>query len=258
MMENNRKNNPSREDVCKVWILDVRFKIDYNTGVEGCPENPLQFRAYCEAGGTETWAKVPGLRSKYFTLKQDEQHGSGIYIFLTKRDLDNYVNSDLFKNFGAFPHIIEIDVKTYRVLKGSEETVDMTPWASGNVTPTREDIESVVIFYPRFNVDYDTGLEGTPSNPEEFEAALIEPMNFAKMWHNSNVPGLQSKYFTLGEDAKRGTGLYIFQNQRYLDAYLESELLSNFKGFPHIKDLQVDIYNIIGGTELTVAVNPWR
>jgi len=35
------------------------------------------------------------------------------------------------------------------------------------------------------------------------------------------------------------------------------ELLSNQKSFPHITDLKVDIYNIIGGTELTMSVNPW-
>jgi len=256
-MKNNISSSPSREAVSKAWILDVRFKIDYKTGVEGCPENPSQFKGFCEAGGTETWAKVSGLRSKYFTLTQDEQNGSGIYIFLTKNDLDNYMNSDLFKNFGAFPHITELDVKIYRVLRGSEDTVDMATWPSGNVDPTREDIESAVIFYPRFNVDYGTGLEGTPSNPEEFEGALIEPMSFAKMWHNSNVPGLQSKFFTIDEANKIGTGVYIFNNQEYLDDYLKSELLSNFKSFPHITGLKVDIYNIIGGTELTVAANPW-
>ena len=133
----------------------------------------------------------------------------------------------------------------------------MATWPSGNVDPSREDIESAIIFYPRFNVDYGTELEGTPSNPEEFEGALIEPMSFAKMWHNSNVPDLQSKFFTLDEANKIGTGVNVFNNQKYLDDYLKSELLSNFKSFPHITDLKVDIYNIIGGTELTMSVNPW-
>jgi len=49
----------------------------------------------------------------------------------------------------------------------------------------------------------------------------------------------------------------IFTSQEYLDDYLKSELLLNFKSFPHITDLKVDIYNIIGGTELTMSVNPW-
>ncbi len=256
-MENNNSVSPSREAVSKAWILDVRFKIDYKTGLEDCPENSSQFKGFCEAGGTKAWAEISGLRSKYFTLTDDEQNGSGIYIFLTKNDLDKYMSSDLFKSFGDLPHITELDVKTYRVLKGSEETVDMVSWPSGNVDPIREDIESAVIFYPRFKVDYNTEIEGTPSNPEEFEGALIEPMNFAKMWHNSNVPGLQSKFFTLDETNKIGTGVYIFTNKKCLDDYLKSELLLNFKGFPHITDLKVDIYNIIGGTELTVAVNPW-
>ena len=112
-------------------------------------------------------------------------------------------------------------------------------------------------FYPRFNINYGTGIEGTPSNHQEFEGALIEPMNFAKMWHNSNVSGLQSKYFTIDQENKIGTGVYIFTSQEYLDDYLKSELLLNFKSFPHITDLKVDIYNIIGGTELTMSVNPW-
>ena len=167
------------------------------------------------------------------------------------------MESDLFKNFGSFPHITQLDVKTYRVLAGSEETIDMGSWTSGNARPTREDIESAVAFYPRFNINYGTGIEGTPSNHQEFEGALIEPMNFAKMWHNSNVSGLRSKYFTIDQENKIGTGVYIFTSQKYLDDYLKSELLSNFKSFPHITDLKVDIYNIIGGTELTMSVNPW-
>ena len=36
-MKNNISSSPSREAVSKAWILDVRFKIDYKTGVEGCP-----------------------------------------------------------------------------------------------------------------------------------------------------------------------------------------------------------------------------
>ena len=256
-MNNSNGTTPSRESVSKAWILDVRFKIDYKTGVEGCPENPAQFKGFCEAGGTETWAQVPGLRSKFFTLSQDQQAGSGIYIFLSKQDLDAYMESDLFKNFGSFPHITQLDIKTYRVLAGSEETIDMGTWPSGNERPTREDIESAVVFYPRFNIDYGIGIEGSPSNHQEFEGALIEPMNFAKMWHNSNVPGLRSKYFTINQENKVGTGVYIFTSQEHLDDYLKSELLSNFKSFPHIADLKVDIYSIIGGTELTMSVNPW-
>ena len=256
-MNNSNSAPPSRESVSKAWILDVRFKIDYKTGVQGCPENSAQFKGFCEAGGTETWAQVPGLRSKFFTLSQDQQDGSGIYIFLSKQDLDGYMESDLFKNFGSFPHITQLDVKTYRVLAGSEETIDMGTWTSGNERPTREDVESAVVFYPRFNIDFGTGIEGTPSNHQEFEGALIEPMNFAKMWHNSNVSGLRSKYFTIDQENKTGTGVYIFTSQKYLDDYLKSELLSNFKSFPHITDLKVDIYNIIGGTELTMSVNPW-
>jgi hypothetical protein len=69
--------------------------------------------------------------------------------------------------------------------------------------------------------------------------------------------GLQSKCVTIDLANTIGTGVYIFTDQKYLDDYLKSELLSNFKSFPHITDLKVDVYNIIGGTELTVAVNPW-
>lgn len=256
-MDDNIRTSPTRESVSKAWILDVRFKIDYKTGVEGCPENPAQFKGFCETGGTETWAKIPGLRSKFFTLSQDQQDGSGIYIFLSKEDLDNYMESELFKNFGAYPHITQLDIKTYRILAGSEETIDMGEWPSGNQKPTRDDIESAVLFYPRFKIDYETGMEGTPSNHKEFEGALIEPMNFAKMWHNSNVPGLRSKYFTINPENKIGTGVYVFTSQKHLDDYLQSEILSNFKSLPHIKDLKVDIYSIIGGTELTMGVNPW-
>jgi hypothetical protein len=73
----------------------------------------------------------------------------------------------------------------------------------------------------------------------------------------SGIRRLRSKYFTIDQENKIGTGVYIFTSQEYLDDYLKSQLLSNFKSFPHITDLKVDIYNIIGGTELTMSVNPW-
>jgi hypothetical protein len=250
-------STPTREALSKAWILDARFKIDYNTGAAGSPTKPAEFKGFCEAGGTATWAKVPGLRSKYFTISKDEQYGSGIYTFLSKEDLDNYMNSDLFKGFGSFPHITELDIKTYRVLAGSEVTMDMGTWPSGQDKPSREDIESAVVFYPRFAINYETGIEGSPTNHQEFEGALVEPMNFAKMWHNSNVPGLRSKYFTIDETNTHGTGIYTFVSQKYLDDYLESKLLATFKSFPHIVDLEADVYQVIGGTELTMAVNPW-
>ncbi len=253
----NTSIQPSRAAVSNAWILDVRFKIDYNTGLDNCPQNPEQFKGFLEAGGSETWVKVPGLKSKFFTIKEDGQYGSGIYIFLSKAYLDAYMDSDLFKGFGSFPHITELEVKTYRVLAGSEETIGMEEWQSGNAKPNRKDIEAAVIFYPKFTIDYTTGLEGTPSNHKEFEGALIEPMNFAKMWHNTNVPGLRSKYFTINPENSIGTGVYLFINQESLDAYLKSDLLANFKSFPHIKDLEFDVYSIIGGSELTIEVNPW-
>ena len=49
-MNNSNSAPPSRESVSKAWILDVRFKIDYKTGVEGCPENPSQFRFFAKLG----------------------------------------------------------------------------------------------------------------------------------------------------------------------------------------------------------------
>ena len=32
--------------------------------------------------------------------------------------LDNYMQSDLFKGFGSFPHIKDLDIKLYQVLNG--------------------------------------------------------------------------------------------------------------------------------------------
>ena len=248
---------PSRAAVSNAWILDVRFNIDYNTGAEGSPTKPAEFKGFCEAGGTKAWAQVPGLRSKYFTISRDEQSGSGIYIFLTRAELDKYMQSDLFKSFGSYPHIKDLDIKLYQVLNGTEITMDMGTWPSGGEKPNRSDIESAVVFYPRFDIKYDTGAEGSPTNSEQFAGALVEPMMFAKMWHNSNVPGLRSKYFTLNEDKTRGTGVYTFVSQKHLDEYLNSETLAIFKSLPHIANLEVDIYSVIVGTEFTMAVNPW-
>jgi hypothetical protein len=74
-----------------------------------------------------------------------------------------------------------------------------------------DDIEYAVVFYLRFKINYGTSIEGTLNNFQEFERALIEPINSSKMLHNSNnVPGLQSKCVTIDLANTIGTAIYIF------------------------------------------------
>lgn len=247
---------PSRQDMTNAWILDARFRIAYDTGIEGLPASPDDFRELLKGGATDPWADVPGLHTKYFTMTSDEQHGSGIYVFETLDALEQYMSSELFKAFGSYPHIQDVEINVYDILAGSEVTVDQGTWPSGIAfQPTREDVEKAVIFYPRFTVDFNTGVQGMPTTPEEFKASLIEPFSATVPW--SGVPGLLTKYFTFQAETNVGTGVYIFKSQEDLDQYLKSDLLAAFKGYPHITNLQADTYEVVGGTERTVDLKPW-
>jgi len=247
---------PSRQDMTNAWILDARFRIDYDTGIDGLPASPDDFRELLKSGATDPWTDVPGLHTKYFTMTSDEQHGSGIYVFETLAALEQYMSSELFNAFGSYPHIQDLELNVYDILAGSECTVDLGSWPSGVAFhPTREDVEEAVIFYARFAVDFNSGVEGMPTTPEEFRASLVEPMSATVPW--SHVPGLLSKYFTFQANTNIGTGVYIFKSAEDLDQYLKSDLLAAFKTYPHITKLHIDIYEVVGGTERTVDLKPW-
>eukprot|EP00815_Leptocylindrus_aporus_P003427 CAMPEP_0116049848 /NCGR_PEP_ID=MMETSP0322-20121206/40_1 /TAXON_ID=163516 /ORGANISM="Leptocylindrus danicus var. apora, Strain B651" /LENGTH=83 /DNA_ID=CAMNT_0003532307 /DNA_START=1286 /DNA_END=1534 /DNA_ORIENTATION=- len=68
----------------------------------------------------EMYVGYPGLRSKFFT--------KCFYTFFSKKELNAYLESDLFKMHNTFKQFSKIDYTVYEVLSGTERTMDLGSW----------------------------------------------------------------------------------------------------------------------------------
>ena len=67
---------PTAQDMKNAVLLDVRFTLDYTK--EGGPQSAEEYNALLsKEGGTSAYAAIDGLRSKYFTLTENGEHGNG-------------------------------------------------------------------------------------------------------------------------------------------------------------------------------------
>ena len=58
-----------------------------------------KFRNMLSGGATSYWSGVPGLYNKWFTIGPDgADAGTGMYVFKTKQDCTNYMETDLWKS----------------------------------------------------------------------------------------------------------------------------------------------------------------
>jgi len=134
---------PTRDDVTGGAMLVVRLDIDLGVlaGAVGLPEDAtdeqkegaffMNFKAegmnYCGAAfGKESGPK--GLRGKYFTWNAETKVCSGFYTFVTRAELDEYMESDLFKTQADPPFISMQSATVYEVLPGTEITIDQGSW----------------------------------------------------------------------------------------------------------------------------------
>eukprot|EP01134_Creolimax_fragrantissima_P008481 CFRG8481T1 len=253
---NSHSLGPTSPDIGNARILEVRYKLDYDTNSEGSPKSATEFRSILANGGTAPWAAVYGLRSKYFALTRDGTYGSSFYTFLTQKDLDDYLVSDLFKTESSLPHIVDTKIEVYEILPGSENTIDMGNWPSGHQgRPTRRDIEKTVILYSKSTLINNIGTHGWPTSPDALKRCLGKVMKNAAQW--DGIPGLRSLCFTYNDKKKITGGIYTFQCHDSLNEYLVSDVRSYAVKGPHVNNEKFTIYEVISGTELTMNQIPW-
>jgi len=145
-IENYNWNNvpPTRGDVTAGAMLVVRLDIDLGVlaGAVGLPEGSSKkeqegaFRMNFDSKGMNypgaSFGKESGpkgLRGKYFTWNSEKSVCSGFYTFVTKADLDAYMESDLFKTQTEPPFISLQSATVYEILPGTEITVDQGSWS---------------------------------------------------------------------------------------------------------------------------------
>ena len=126
MTDKNAGSRPTRQDIEKAVVLDVRFILDFTVIPE--MNNAEAYRNWGRSGGQAPWAEVPGLRSKYFTLNEETNEAGGFYTFFSREALDAYMESDLFKSMETFPFITNLKCTIFEVIAGTELTMDLGTW----------------------------------------------------------------------------------------------------------------------------------
>lgn len=76
--------------------------------------------------------------------------------------------------------------------------------------------------------------------PQQEEKKMLEQLT--KVY--KNVPGLKLKYFVANPKTGEAGGIYLFENQEFLDKYLKSDVwrtvvLDNSQGAPTVETLMV-------------------
>ena len=78
---------------------------------------------------------------------------------------------------------------------------------------------------------------------KEFETAA-EPI--------SGVPGLKWKIFGMNEERAEGAGLYLFEDEASLQAYLNSPIIAAMKEKTAFKEINIKVFDVVtGATAIT-------
>lgn len=246
---------PTAADMEKAKLLYVKLSIDWTTNPDLPDLNALKYvLGDHEGGATKAWSSVPGLRHKYFLWDEEASVCSGVYVFFTEKALQDYMNSDLFKAQGEYPHVSKVETEVKDIMSGTELAIEKTAWA--HTPPTREDITAAKMLIVDLTMDYATGAEGCPTKKEDLygfmsAAGMGYPKNFG------DLEGLRGKYFAYDESIDHCYGFYTFVDQASLDKYMASELFTKQGEAPHIKELTYKVHEVLPGTEFAMDLGAW-
>ena len=183
-------------------VVTSEFEMDFSKAPFSTPD---EFREHMKGPmGTQPWANVPGMRSKWFWYDAEKCRCGGIYTFFNMQAVEAYKKSELFKSMWTFPFIKSdtLVVEVHENCAGGELCAEMGVWPS-----KMEDLSSARLLMPTFDVDVTKVPGGTMDGMRKILAG-----GATKPW--SSVPGLYNKWFTLGPDNKNsGSGFYIFKNK---------------------------------------------
>ena len=60
-----------------------------------------------------------------------------------------------------------------------------------------------------------------------------------------DVPGLRWKIWLLNPDAQEAGGIYLFESQAFVDAYLNGPLVAQLRGLTSIRDISMKQFEVI-------------
>jgi len=63
--------------------------------------------------------------------------------------------------------------------------------------------------------------------------------------HLTNIPGMRWKIWLLNEQEGEAGGLYLFDTQESLDAYLAGPVIAQVKALPAIRDITAKVFDVM-------------
>lgn len=243
---------PTAADMEKAKLLYVQLSIDYTTNPDLKDLDALKYvLGDLDGGATKAWANLPGLRHKYFCYTTEGDVCSGVYVFYSEKALNDYMESELFKAQGAYPHVKEVKAEVKDVMPGTEMSIEKTKWA--HTPPTREDVTAAKMLIVDLTMNYESGVEGLPTKKEELYGFIAAgyPEQFGKL------KGLRGKYFAYDDKIDHCYGFYTFTDQASLDEYMASDLFKTQGDPPHITDVKASVHDILPGTEFSIDLGSW-
>jgi len=246
---------PTAADMAAAKMLHVTLKMDYTKNPDVKSVDSLKF-VLGEGGATAAWAALGGLRHKYFVYDSETDTCSGVYVFYNQKALDEYMDSELFKAQGQYPHVSKVEATVLDVIPGTELSIEKTAWPS--TPPTRAELVQGKMLIVDITMKYDTGVEGLPTKPEELYGFMAAPPNgMGYPGQFGGLKGLRGKYFCYNKDIDHCYGFYTFINQAGLDEYMASDLFKQQGEPPHIADLKYKVHDILPGTERAMDLGSW-
>merc|ERR1719262_796389 len=109
---------------------------------------------------------------------------SGVYVFYDEASLNKYMESDLFKAQGTYPHVTSVVAEVKDVMPGTELSIEKIPWCGWqkNAPPTREEVEKAKMLIVDITMDHNTG------NPPASATDLYYVMDITMDYNTGNPP----------------------------------------------------------------------
>jgi len=267
------KPAPGPDDMKSAKLLYVKLKFNWTENPDVKSLDDLK-GMLGDGGVTGEWAKVPGLRHKYFIWHEETMTCSGVYVFYDEASLNKYMESDLFKAQGTYPHVTSVVAEVKDVMPGTELSIEKTPWCGWqkNAPPTREEVEKAKMLIVYITMDYNTG--NPPASATDLYYVMEAPKNcgcglavcktYGKQEGKGypglfgSLKGLRGKYFAYDATIDHCYGFYTFLDEASLKEYMASELFLKQGEPPHIKELTYTVHDVLPGTERSMDLGSWK
>jgi len=174
--------------------------------------------------------KINGLIGKTFIGNVDNGIFGGVYYFENKKDLDNYLNSEIWKSIATHPNLINFKTDAYGIASISDLSNGNAAIRNSEKSKFPDGMSVLIVNYELENLTLEAhaGLG----------AQVVS--NFSP----GKVNGLIGKTFIGNVDDGIFGGVYYFKNQVDLNSYLNSELWKSIATHPNLANFKTETYGV--------------